>query len=377
MRNNEFIVGAIDQAADAGSKAVLATVVAVQGSAYRREGAKLLVDEREGVIGMISGGCLEPDVAESAKGIMEHGQPMLKSYKLDEDLMWGLGLGCPGTVNIYMEPVPTNLASLPARSETPFQAWLSSVREQRECVLATILPMYGGTADGEQGRLFIARDQPPIGGFGNSDLDQSVVSIANRILREHNPKSGTHTFVLPDGSEAGVYIDVYVPPSELLIFGAGHDAVPVAQYASALGIRTSVVDPREAFNNDARFPSARRIVLSPVEYLHHLKIGPRTYVVVMNHHLERDRAALQFVLNSEAAYIGLLGPRSRRVRILDALRDEGVVFDSDQLSRLHSPIGLDIGAVSPEEIAVSIISEIVAVKNGHTGGFLHDSARIH
>ena len=118
-----------------------------------------------------------------------------------------------------------------------------------------------------------------------------------------------------------------------------------------------------------RFPETTRLHIGTSEFQSEIKIGPRTYVVVMNHHLEKDQQTLKFALHSDAPYIGVLGPLSRRVRMLEALQDEGIMFDPSSLNRMHSPVGLDIGAISPEEIAISILAEIIAVKNGHTGGF--------
>ena len=148
MRENELIIAAIDETSKLGGEAALATVVSVRGSAYRREGAKMLIDEAGCITGTISGGCLEPDVAEVAKQVIESGQPILKIYNLDEDLVWGLGLGCPGTVKIYIEPIVMK------KADTPFQAWLTNINEKKECVLATILPTDEASPSEGEGRLF-------------------------------------------------------------------------------------------------------------------------------------------------------------------------------------------------------------------------------
>ena len=242
MRENELIIAAIDQASKVGGRAALATVVSVRGSAYRREGAKMLIDEAGCITGTISGGCLEPDVAEVAKQVIESGQPILKIYNLDEDLVWGLGLGCPGTVKIYIEPIVMK------KADAPFQAWLTNINEKKECVLATILPTDEASPSEGEGRLFLFKNDHSLGDLGNDALNSQVKAIAEKKMKEINPKSETRSFVLFDGKE--VFIDVYIPPSEIMIFGAGHDAVPVSKHAVSLGFKTIIIDQREAFNNE-------------------------------------------------------------------------------------------------------------------------------
>ncbi|MBS4190502.1 XdhC family protein [Bacillus sp. FJAT-49705] len=260
---------------------------------------------------------------------------------------------------------------------SPFEAWLRSFKEEQECVLATILPINQLQIEKEPGRLFISKGNLTIGDLGDDEINLRVKEIALRKLYETNPKSETRTFTLPGGKEVHVFIDVYIPPSELMIFGAGHDAMPVAKYAVSLGFKTTLVDQREFYNSEERFPSTNRLIAKTSEFQEKVKIGQRTYIVVMNHHIERDQETLKFVLRSPSPYIGVLGPRSRRVRMLKALEEEGIYFEKEELERMYSPIGLDIGAVSPEEIALSILAEVVAKKNGHTGGFLQDSKYIH
>src|SRR5690606_12977232 len=149
------------------------------------------------------------------------------------------------------------------------------------------------------------------------------------------------------GEEVSVFIDVYMPPLDILIFGAGHDAIPVASYCVSLGFRTTVVDARSHYNSEERFPGAKRIIAGEEDFQEKVKIGHRTNIIVMNHHLEKDQAALHYVLTSSAPYVGALGPRSRCLRMLDALQEEGIIFSDRQLERLYSPIGLNIGADSP------------------------------
>ncbi|RWR11956.1 XdhC family protein [Siminovitchia fortis] len=365
MTENEKIIQAVIDTRVKGVKAALATVVRVYGSAYRREGAKMLIDEHENRIGMVSGGCLEADVAEVAKQVISSGTPLLKTYDMDEDLVWGLGLGCPGTVDIYIEPVPQ-------KKDPAFDLWLATIKEEQPCVLATIL-----LEKGDSERIFIPKKGAPAGDFSDSTVQAHVITMAQQKMKEKNPKSLSQSFTMENGKEIDIFIDVYMPPAELVIFGAGHDAIPVAQYAVSLGWKTILVDPRPFYNSEERFPGTVRILVDTSKLKDEVKIGGHTYVIVMNHHIERDRETLKYVLPSPSPYIGVLGPRKRRVRMLEAIQGEGIRFTEEQLRRMHSPIGLDIGSETPEEIAISIMAEIIAVQKGHHGGFLQDANTIH
>lgn len=370
MTENLQVALAIEEAVQSGRQTVLATVVKVKGSAYRREGAKMVVDEQGGTCGMISGGCLEPEVVQMAEEVIAKGTAMNKQYALDEDVVWGLGLGCPGTVDLYLEPV----ALEDTKPSAPLGAWLICMKEKKAGVLGTVL---NAEVEEERGRIFVPEEGPLAGSLGAYMLDEWFVEIARRKLEEQAPKSETKLFTLPDGEEVEIFIDVYVPPIELMIFGAGHDAIPLANISRTLGWETTVIDPRPAYNDDGRFPGANRILVHPSSFHKEVSIGRRTYVVVMNHHLERDQETLKFVLPSNTPYVGVLGPRSRRIRMLEAIEKEGTVFPPLCMERMYSPVGLDIGAISPEEIAISIVAEILSVRNGHNGGFLQGKEGIH
>lgn len=251
----------------------------------------------------------------------------------------------------------------------PFKAWTDCVKHDRAGVLATVLESDSEAAVGVGSRLFISENGRLVGSLGDRDLDDKVAALAREKLALIDPKSETDTFDL-HGRSVTVFVDVHVPAAELIIFGAGHDAVPVAAIARQCGFRVTVIDPREAFATAERFPGARIILARPEEWEESVRPDRRTFIVIMNHHLERDRVCLKFSLQSAAPYVGLLGPKKRRLRLLDSLRERGVTFSEEQLSRMYNPVGLDIGAEGPEEIAVSILSEIIALKHGSSGGHL-------
>ncbi|GHH99327.1 XdhC family protein [Neobacillus kokaensis] len=338
---------------------VLATVVSVQGSAYKREGAKMIIEADGAYHGMISGGCLESDVASSAEYIYRTGKTMVKKYELDEELVWGLGLGCPGTVEILMEPID---------SSDLWQRIADIYAKQEAMVVCKIL------TDEESACLpFVVTKEKVIGSFSDEYLQEHVVTIARQKLNRLTAQSESICFETRTSKEEIVFFDVYLPPPRLFIFGAGHDAVPLARISTIAGFETTVIDPRPAYNTKERFPTAHLLA----EDASQVNVDPQTYIVIMNHHLERDAASLAFAIKSNAPYIGVLGPRTRTQRLLRSLKDEGVVFSPKQLTKLFSPIGLDIGAETPEEISVSILSEITAYRTGHQGGFLKNRPFIH
>ncbi len=363
MREEERqLLQAITDAKLSGKKAAIATVVRVVGSAYRREGTKMLIDADGGQVCMISGGCLEQEVGAVAKEVMESGQAVVKFFDLDEEVVWGLGLGCGGAVDVYIEPLDIG---------EEFELWLKTVQAQKAGVLATILNVKEGSSFRKASRLFISEDGSGLGNFGHEKLNEQVLKLAEEKMSQLYPRSETRTFKAHDEA-VEVFIDVNMPPPELAIFGAGHDAIPVASYANKLGFHVTVIDARHAFVTPERFPNASLIRTHPSGFEEKVTLSPRTYLVLMNHHLERDKESLAFALTKNVPYIGVLGPRSRFERMLNALKDENRMQLGKELAVVRNPIGVDIGADTPDEIAVSIMSELIAIRGNYKAGFLND-----
>ena len=347
-RENERLIRAIEDARKTGQRIAIATVVRVRGSAYRREGARIVVREDGSYECLLSGGCLEPAVAETAAHVLSTGQPVIREYDLEEDSVWSLALGCTGAVDICIE----RLEDDPVTNQ-----WLATIGASEAAVLVKSL-------SGGQGRLLV-REQDSMGSLGDDAADREAIERARARLTATVPVSGTERIGRVD-----VFFDVTLPPPELVVFGAGPDAEPLARLGWELGFAVTVVDVRAAFLTHERFPHARLIAEHFSRFHERLALHRRSYAVIMNHHLERDRESLRFALGSSAAYIGALGPRSRFQKLLGGLRDHGVVLDPAQVARVRSPVGLALGAESPEEIAISIIGEILATQRGFDGGFL-------
>lgn len=256
-----------------------------------------------------------------------------------------------------------------------YDSWLKSINENKISVLATVLQE--NSESYQPLRMFLNEDGETADSIQNETLIRVIKNKLEEKINEKNSQSETIEMAMNDGSIINLFIDVYSPSAQVMIFGAGHDAVPVARYSMSLGFHTTVVDAREGFNNEKDYPGAERIIVQPENFHKEVTITKNTYIIVMNHHIVKDTMALKYALESEAPYVGVLGPRSRRERMLNQLYEENTVFTDTELSKMYNPVGLDIGAESPEEIAISILAEIIAITKGHNGGFLHDKKSIH
>lgn len=324
----------------------LATVLAVDGSAYRHEGAKLVVGQDGRPVGLISGGCLESDVA--LRTLAEGSGVRLLTYALADEGLFGMGAGCPGTVRILLERLTP-----PDASPSPLHRFLQDVVADRRAVLATVV-----AADGSRllGRLY---GNPKGHWAGEASSWQEACT---EVLAEKWPLP--RAFRGRDG--AWILIDVSAPAQSLVLFGAGDDALPLVSLGRGIGFRITVADHRPDLLAARRLPAVRRVDLRrPMRPA--ALIGPGAAVVVMNHHLESDVQALSLALSSQADYIALLGPVGRSDRTLALLAEQGTVLSAAVRSRIHTPAGLDIGARTPEEIALSLLSEIVASRERRPG----------
>ncbi len=354
------ILDAIDKFAREGQKMALATIIGVRGSTYRREGARLLCTERQQMIGNISGGCLESDVMVVAEDVMTTGRPRMVTYDLtaDDDMVWGLGLGCNGAVDLFVEPVD------PA---SPIPALLrDAIVNEKSLGLVTIV----GGAGPAGSRVAVYADGTRIGTLRDARLDDRAQRAALAVIEEGASRVQT----LPgSGGEVQVFVEAIRPPVRLVVCGAGHDAIPVVQCAALLGWRTVVVDQRERFLTPERFPGARQFIKAePADAAARVPVDRRTYVVVMTHNYLHDRDLLRGFLRSGAAYIGMLGPRIRTDKIFNELRQSGVPVSDRDRARIFGPVGLDVGSEGPEEIALAIVGEILAVESGRQAGFLRE-----
>jgi xanthine dehydrogenase accessory factor len=250
------------------------------------------------------------------------------------------------------------------------ETWLAVLRRGALGISATVL-----ISESEVQRVLVQPDGR-LEGSTDPVIMQHIRSAALEMMASLYPRAETrplHTL----RHTTDVFFDASSPAPRLVVFGAGHDAIPLNKRASALGWAVTVVDTREVFLTAGRFPSA--ILVNPgIHFSERLTLHPKDFCVVMNHHLERDASSLRFCLETGAAYIGVLGPKARYLDLLERLRAQGFTPTPSGLEAVRNPIGLDIGAESPEEVALSVVAELVAVRRGFGGGLLNGrEGRIH
>ena len=353
----------------AGRPCALATVVDLAGSAYRRPGARMLVTADGQLTGAISGGCLEGDARRRARQCIQRQQPTVVTYDStdpDDDLQFGSALGCQGVVQILLEPLafenPTNPLEL-------LRTWWEGVEEP--AVVATVFSMAGSDAPARMGERLLLTTRGNVQGSLTADsaLYDAILADARQALATAQP--ATRSYPVGAGS-VRVSLEILRPPVRLTIFGAGNDVKPVVRLATSLGWRVRVVDGRPGLAQATRFPEAEAVRVVPVDQVANLPID-NSFALLMTHNYYYDLAALQHLLDAPTPYIGLLGPRKKYLRLLEELQKTTPDAAQRLEQRLHSPIGLNLGAETPEEIALSIISEIQAVLTSRSAGFLRDS----
>jgi xanthine dehydrogenase accessory factor len=347
MQELRTILDASSQLTESGEEGVLATVVTVEGSTYRRSGARLLIGSGGEWVGGVSGGCLEGDLVRKAWWRTANG-PTVVAYDstADDDTIWRLGLGCNGIVHVLLERIRPNWPD-------PLAFVRQCFTQRRSGVLVTVVNAEPATGLGS-GQRFTLTDR------GEWDGPESLWRAATESL--DRDQSRTETVAVAEG-EAQVFFEVIRPPLRLVVFGASFDAVPVVTAGQALGWHVVIVSrrPRSIRADEV-------IVADPTRACDQLSLDHRTAGVVMNHNYPEDMAALATLLRSSVRYVGVLGPRARTEKMLAELGET----ELDYLDRLYAPVGLDIGADTPEEIAAAIVSQVIAVFSNRAGGHLRD-----
>lgn len=365
MSTHRDIIEALGRAGDSGESVILATVVRITGSSYGGVGSRMLVRVDGSTVGLVSGGCLESDIAEHARRINSTGAAEVVRYDTleDDDAPWGLGLGCNGLIDILLEPLNA------VRARAIAGLLQRALDADTPSAIATVIHVIDADSN-----------SPSVGAH--------ALIMNNSIITSGEWGSG---FVLADASEGigdaikagrrglvrhfdGVEIafEVVNPSVHLVVCGSGPDAGPIAALGIKLGWEVTVVDHRAgAAQRASRFPGAKVVeCLDALTLAEYLDLSRRTAAVVVSHHFERDRNYLRVLLESETAYIGMLGPRARTERMVSDLEAEPVPLKPDD--RVYSPVGVDIGGDGPDAIALAVISEVMAVTNSRSAGHLRD-----
>ena len=344
----------------AGTRFAVATVVRTWKSAPRQPGASMAVAEDGEVVGSVSGGCVEGAVYELARQVLATGEPTLVTYGISDDDAFGVGLTCGGVVDVFVQPA--DAAHYP---ELP--AVLDAIAAAEPVAVATVIDGTTGT-----GRHLAVRPDGTTGTLGDPALDTRVAEEARGMLALGS------TAVIHVGAhgeqrreDLAVFVESFAPPPRLLVFGAIDFAGAVARIGTFLGYRVTVCDARPVFATRRRFPDVDELVVDwPHRYLDRITVDERTVICVLTHDPKFDVPLLERALRTPARYIGAMGSRRTHADRLERLREAGV--GEAALARLASPIGLDLGARTPEETAVAIAAEIIALSWGGSGRRLAD-----
>lgn len=330
-----------------GEELALATIVKVEGSAYLREGAKMIFTRSGQSYGILSAGCLEDDLRLRLEEVFVSGKPQLYTYDTnsDDDLLWGTGSGCNGKIDIFVELVSWNGNDL--LDDKPSLPLVADLLDRRH--MAVVAKCISGKLPSAM--VLIAADNGQL--FDSLDDCASKEEIAKAAVSLLHSGDSFRILELPEW-QMTFFIELYVPEDRLFVFGAGADAEPLIELVGRLGFRITLIDPRSSRCNRGLFPSANDYVVAhPEEAFRQLDISDRDYVLVMTHNFLKDQEIVAGLLTIKPYYVGVLGPRRRTLQLLS----------SDSLPEfIRSPIGLSIGAKGPEEISVSIMAELIEAR---------------
>jgi xanthine dehydrogenase accessory factor len=374
----------IDQLRHASGRIALATLVSTRGTTPRKEGAKMVVDDRGSVLGSVTiGGCVDAQVIQESTGVLETMRPRLLELDLGDEEAWEIGLTCGGTIEVFVEPLALDREDdeaahlwdrLRAHASAGGRGALVTALGDSDAVdgdghAASDSARSADPADrGASGKLLVLDDGTSEGTLGNPTVDGEFGAEARDAMTD-----GTSRVV----SRAGVraFIDVVAPPALLLVVGAGHVAMPLTSLARVLGYRTVVIDGRPRFATAERFPQVDELRIGiPSDLVKGYRLVRSAALVLVAHDYKYDIPVLHHALGTDVGYIGMLGSSRRGATILRLLAEDGV--SEDALARVRVPIGLDIGARTAPEIALAVLAEIQQARSGGTGRPLREIRRV-
>jgi xanthine/CO dehydrogenase XdhC/CoxF family maturation factor len=364
MKEITDIIKAYHTAHGLGLKTALATVVKVEGSSYRQPGARMLVTEDGLLTGAISGGCLEGDALRKALLCINQQQNKLITYDTsnEDDVEFGVQLGCNGIVHILFEYIDE------AVENNPIQLLEKLKEKRKEAVMITIYSL--------------DRKQPQIGTALLYIEGENACNSNAALQLSHDVKTvlaNKVSIIKETGNGYEALIEYIAPPLQVIVAGAGNDVKPLVTAAALIGCEVTVGEGRATHALRQRFPEAKQVLqVKPDELVQSVTIDENTCFVLMTHNYKYDLALLQLLLETSVPYIGILGPKTKLNRMLDDIQQESITVTEEQLSRIYGPVGLDIGAETSEEIAISVVAEIKAVMSGKTGASLkYKTQKIH
>ena len=372
MKEIKDIILAYGKAQESGLQCALATVVHLDGSSYRRPGARMLVTGEGRMTGAISGGCLEGDALRKALLVMNQQQAKLVTYDTndEDDMTLGVQLGCNGIIRILFEPILSDDPLNPVELLKKINA-----RRQR-AVLVTLFDADDKNKNQPGTRLLFEEDGSMSGALDDVLLKKTLLEDAGRAMQMHQ---SIFKIYKTTNQNISAFIEFIPPAVSMVIVGAGNDALPMLGIADILGWEATVVDGRPAYATSERFSAACQVLVSkPEKVLEQISIDAQTVFILMTHNYNYDLAMLAALVKTNAVYIGVLGPKKKLDRMLEEIQADGTKLSEGQLKRIYGPVGLDIGAETAEEIALSVISEIKSVLAEKSGQSLRlNEAVIH
>lgn len=368
MKEIEDIIGSFKKSQQENQRAALATVVHVEGSSYRRPGARMLVTEDGQLTGAISGGCLEGDALRKALLAINQQQNKLVTYNTmdDEDNTIGIQLGCNGIVHILFEPIDIN------QPNHPISLLERAAQQTSAAVVVTLFSLDNSTGI-QPGTCLLAAYNQWFGELQHEQVKDDIQKVFD-----------SNVSLIKKYDDITAFIELLKPPVEIVIAGAGNDAFPLMEMANVLGWHVTIADGRKTHANSQRFKNVKQIIVGkPNEVVQKVRIHEQTFFILLSHNYNYDIGMLRQLIKTDCRYIGILGPKKKLEKMLDELRGEGITITEEEQQKIYGPIGLDIGAETPEEIALSIIAEIKAVISHkeaaalrNKNGFIHDHSDV-
>lgn len=366
MKEIREIINAYNKAKKNEKRLALATLVHLNGSSYRRPGARMIVDEEGQLTGAISGGCLEGDALRKAVFCIHTQTPKLVVYDTsdEEDATIGIQLGCSGIIQVLFEPIneqdPLN----------PIELLKKAIHKRQNTVLVTLYAPKIKKGD-TVGTSMLLEDS---GEFHNNSTFQFVPEPLMQDIKETlTVKKSSFKSYQQNDNTFNAFLSFISPPISLVIVGAGNDAIPLQSIAEILGWEVTIVDGRHTYAKIERFSSACQIIVSkPEQVLQQIPIDDKTVFVLMTHNYNYDYAILKALLGKNIPYIGALGPKKKLDNMINDLKAENIILNEKQKNILYGPVGLELGAETPAEIALSITAEIMSVMNNKKGGSLRN-----
>lgn len=365
MKEIKSILKAYDQLDHATTRAALATVVRVEGSSYRRTGARMLVMDNGVWVGGISGGCLEGDALKRARLAIAKSSSSLITYDTTEDdaHQIGVGLGCNGIIDVLLAPIE------PQEPNNPVEVLKKVVADGRKTNVLLTITLLDGQLNGlEAGHMIRYQSHKSLRNLGDDTLIDGLEEAVQKVIQRS--KSAGLAFTLRDGREIEVFAEFLPPELHVVLMGHQYDVFPLVKVIREAGWRTTIVANPQKLHREVT--SLVHQVVAPEDFRAEELIDAYTAVILMSHDYKTDKRNLPMLLPTETAYIGMLGPRVRSEKIFRELSEEGSPVSDSDIKRIFAPVGLDIGAITPEEIALSIVAEIRAVFSNREGRFLRE-----